>query len=441
MALRTLTATLLAVTAVHSVAAQKPDTSARHLAIRAARLIDGRGGPPLTNAVILIDSTRITAVGSNLPIPSGTTVVDLGSATVLPGLIDCHTHITGGDPGDYYTALFRRSPIDYAIAAPTFARRTLEAGFTTVRDVGSAEFIDVALRRAIDSGLVVGPRMQVATLAIGSTGGHNDVVGFSPYIKFGQFSGVADGVDEIRKLVRFEVKNGADVIKLIASAGVLSEEQSAGAPQYSQEEMNAAVDEAKQWGRKVAAHAHGAEAIKRAVRAGVASIEHGSLLDDEGIRLMKERGTYLVADIYNDDYIMSEYQRLRFPAAILEKERQIGKAQRENFRRAVKAGVKVAFGTDAGVYPHGLNARQFAFMVRYGLTPMQAIQSATTSAADLLGWSDRVGSITPGRYADLVAVDGDPLADITLLERVNFVMKGGVVYKDTRQSAARTSAR
>jgi imidazolonepropionase-like amidohydrolase len=441
MALRTLTATLLVVTAVHSVAAQKPDSSVRHLAIRAARLIDGRGGPPLTNAVILIDSTRITAVGSNLPIPSGTTVVDLGSATVLPGLIDCHTHITGGDPGDYYTALFRRSPIDYAIAAPTFARRTLEAGFTTVRDVGSAEFIDVALRRAIDSGLVVGPRMQVATLAIGSTGGHNDVVGFSPYIKFGQFSGVADGVDEIRKLVRFEVKNGADVIKLIASAGVLSEEQSAGAPQYSQEEMNAAVDEAKQWGRKVAAHAHGAEAIKRAVRAGVASIEHGSLLDDEGIRLMKERGTYLVADIYNDDYIMSEYQRLGFPGAILEKERQIGKAQRENFRRAVKAGVKVAFGTDAGVYPHGLNARQFAFMVRYGLTPMQAIQSATTSAADLLGWSDRVGSITPGRYADLVAVEGDPLADITLLERVNFVMKGGVVYKDTRQSAARTSGR
>jgi imidazolonepropionase-like amidohydrolase len=441
MALRTLTATLLVATAVHSVAAQKPDSSVRHLAIRAARLIDGRGGPPLTNAVILIDSTRITAVGSNLPIPSGTTVVDLGSATVLPGLIDCHTHITGGDPGDYYTALFRRSPIDYAVAAPTFARRTLEAGFTTVRDVGSAEFIDVALRRAIDSGLVVGPRMQVATLAIGSTGGHNDVVGFSPYIKFGQFSGVADGVDEIRKLVRFEVKNGADVIKLIASAGVLSEEQSAGAPQYSQEEMNAAVDEARQWGRKVAAHAHGAEAIKRAVRAGVASIEHGSLLDDEGIRLMKERGTYLVADIYNDDYIMSEYQRLGFPGAILEKERQIGKAQRENFRRAVKAGVKVAFGTDAGVYPHGLNARQFAFMVRYGLTPMQAIQSATTSAADLLGWSDRVGSITPGRYADLVAVEGDPLADITLLERVNFVMKGGVVYKDTRQSAARTSTR
>jgi imidazolonepropionase-like amidohydrolase len=416
--------------------AQTVDSSSHRVAIRAARLIDGRGGAPLLNPVILVDSTRITAVGARLPIPAGTKVIDLGNATILPGLIDCHTHVTAGDPGDYYESLFRRSPIDYAVAAPTFARRTLEAGFTTIRDVGSAEFIDVALRRAIDSGLVVGPRMQVATLAIGSTGGHNDIVGFSPYIKFGEFSGVADGVDEIRKLVRFEVKNGADVIKLIASAGVLSEEQSAGAPQYSQEEMNAAVEEAAQWGRKVAAHAHGAEAIKRAVRAGVASIEHGSLLDDEGIRMMKERGTYLVADIYNDDYIMAEYKRLGFPEKILDKERQIGKLQRENFRRAVRAGVKIAYGTDAGVYPHGWNGKQFAFMVRYGLTPMQAIQSATTSAADLLGWSDKVGAVVPGRYADLVAVDGDPLSDITELERVTFVMKGGIVYKDSRERLA-----
>ncbi|HMH56092.1 MAG TPA: amidohydrolase family protein, partial [Gemmatimonadales bacterium] len=273
MNLRILAWGLIALALPARGAAQAADTSSHRLAIRAARLIDGRGGAPILNAVILVDSTRITAVGTRLPIPSGTRVIDLGNATVLPGLIDCHTHITGGDPGDYYESLFRRSPIDYAVAAPTFARRTLEAGFTTVRDVGSGEFIDVALRRAIDSGLVVGPRMQVATLAIGSTGGHNDIVGFSPYIKFGQFSGVADGVDEIRKLVRFEVKNGADVIKLIASAGVLTEEQSVGAPQYSQEEMNAAVQEAAQWGRKVAAHAHGAEAIKRAVRAGVASIE------------------------------------------------------------------------------------------------------------------------------------------------------------------------
>jgi len=257
------------------------------------------------------------------------------------------------------------------------------------------------------------------------------MVGFSPYIKFGEFSGIADGSEEIRKLIRFEVKNGADLIKIMAGAGVLSEEESVGAPQYSQEEMNAAVEEAAMWGRKVVAHAHGTEAIKRAVRAGVASIEHGSLLDAEGIRLMKERGTYLVADVYNDDYILSRYKELNFPDRMLEKERSIGRLQRENFAKAVKAGVKIAYGTDAGVYPQGQNGKQFVYMVRGGLTPMQAIQAATASAADLMGWSDRVGAIAPGLYADLVAVSGDPLNDITELERVGFVMKGGVVYKDT----------
>jgi imidazolonepropionase-like amidohydrolase len=420
----TLALTLCVVTARGN--AQQADTT--HIAIRAGRLIDGRGGPPIANAVILIDGERITAVGPGLTIPASARVIDLSRATVMPGFIDCHTHVTS-QPRDYYEDIFRKSPIDVAVTAHIYAKRTLDAGFTTIRDVGSAEFIDVALRNAVNRGDVPGPRIQAATLTVGSTGGHGDLSGFSPYLKFSTFSGVADGVDDIRKLVRLEVKNGADVIKMIASAGVLSEEESVGAPQYSQEEMNAVVEEAAMWGRKVAAHAHGAEAITRAINAGVASVEHASLIDDEGIRLAKERGTYLVMDIYNDDYIMAEYKRLGFPQKILDKEAKVGRTQRENFRKAAQAGVRLAFGTDAGVYPHGWNGKQFAKMVEWGLTPMQAIQTATVNAADLLGWSDRVGSIQPGRLADIVAVAGDPLADIHELERVTFVMKGGMVYK------------
>jgi imidazolonepropionase-like amidohydrolase len=423
---------LFALTVRSLLPAQVAPQTAVRTAIRAARLIDGNGGAPVRDAVVIVDGERIVAVGSNLPTPAGATVIDLGGATLLPGLIDCHTHITGGDPKDYYERLFRRSPIDAAIEAHVYARRTLEAGFTTIRDVGAGEFVDIALRKAIDSGVVVGPRMQAASLAIGATGGHADLTGFSPYLAFKEFSSVADGVDEIRKAVRLRVKNGADLIKVIATAGVLTEEGSAGAPQYSQPELDAVVQEATMWEKKVAAHAHGAEGIKRAVRAGVASIEHGSLVDDEGIRLMKERGTYLVADIYNDDYILAEYGRLKYPDKIIEKERQIGRLQRENFQRAVRAGVKIAFGTDAGVYPHGWNAKQFAHMVRWGLTPMQAIQAATVNAAELLGWRDRIGTIRPGLFADLVAVDGDPLQDVAALEQVRFVMKGGRVYKGAR---------
>jgi imidazolonepropionase-like amidohydrolase len=419
---------------LHAQTAPAATATPTRVAIRAGRLIDGLGGAPVTDAVILIENDRITAVGRGLAIPSGARVIDLSRSTVLPGLIDAHTHVTS-QPENYMEDLFRKTPIDVAIAAHVYARRTLDAGFTTIRDVGAGEFIDVALRNAINAGTVPGPRMQVATLTVGSTGGHGDITGFSPYLKFGQFSGIADGENEIRKLVRFEVKNGADLIKMLASAGVLSEEESVGAPQFTQEEMNAVVDEARMWGRKVAAHAHGAEAIKRALRAGVASVEHASLIDDEGIRLAKEKGAYLVMDIYNDDYIMAEYKRLGYPQKILDKEASVGRLQRESFRRAVQAGVKLAFGTDAGVYPHGWNGRQFAKMVEWGMTPMQAIQSATTSGADLLGWSDRVGSIQTGRYADLVAVDGDPLRDITELERVKFVMKGGVVYKGNGNAA------
>jgi len=403
------------------------------IAIKAARLIDGSGGAPIANPVVLIEGDKITAVGSGLAIPAGVRVIDLGASTLLPGLIDCHTHITS-QPRNYMEDQFRRTPIDVAVLAHVFARRTLDAGFTTIRNVGAGEFVDIALRRAIDEGSVAGPRMIASGLAIGSTGGHVDLTGFSPYIHFDEFSGVADGEDAVRKAVRLNVKNGADVIKMIATAGVLSEEESVGAPQYTQAEMNALVDEATMWGRKVAAHAHGAEGIKRAIRAGVASVEHASLIDDEGIRMAKERGTYLVMDIYNDDYILAEFAKMGYPARIIDKERQVGRLQRENFQRAVKAGVKIAFGTDAGVYPHGWNAKQFAHMVRWGLTPMGAIKSATSSAADLLGWTAKVGRVTPGLYADIIAVNGDPLSDITELERVQFVMKGGVVFKANGQS-------
>jgi imidazolonepropionase-like amidohydrolase len=400
----------------------------KRIAIKAGRLIDTKTGAVTNNSFILIEGDKITAVGPNVSVPAEVEVIDLKDKTVLPGLIDCHTHMTF-QPGNYYEDIFRKSPIDVAVVAHVYARRTLEAGFTTVRDVGAGEFIDVALRNAINRGDVVGPRMQVATLTVGATGGHGDTNGFSPYLKFGGFSGLADGVDEIRKLIRFEVKYGADLIKMIATAGVLSEEESVGAPQFSQEEMNVIVEEAKMWGKRVAAHAHGAEGIKRAVRAGVTSIEHGSLIDDEGVKMMKERGTYLVADIYNDDYILAEFAKLGYPDKIIEKERMVGRTQRENFQKAAKAGVKLAFGTDAGVYPHGWNAKQFAHMVKWGLTPTQAIQTATVNAADLLGWNDKVGVIAPGAFADIIAVDGDPLKDVTEFERVKFVMKGGVVYK------------
>jgi len=419
---------ILAVGLAARPAAPEPQAQATPLFIKAGRLLDVKAGVVLNDVLIRIEGDKIQAVGPSLAIPTGARVIDLGSAFVLPGLIDGHTHITF-QFSNYYDDLFRVSPIDQAVRAHIFARRTVEAGFTSVRDVGAAEFVDVALRNAINSGLVIGPRIQAATMGIGATGGHADVVGFSPYLQFKGFSGIADGVDAIRKLIRSEVKNGADLTKLIATAGVLSEEESSGAPQYSFEEMKAAVEEAAMWGRKVAAHAHGTEGIKMAIRAGVASIEHGSLIDEEGLRLLKERGAFLVADVYNHDFIMTEMRKQGLPERLIAKEASIGELQRRNFSQAVKAGVKLAFGTDAAIFPHGDNARQFAVMVRLGMSPLEAIRSATLYAAELLGWTDKAGLIAPGAWADLIAVDGDPLRDVTELERIVFVMKGGTILR------------
>ena len=421
---------LVAASAASAFAADKAAPSV--VVIKASHLVDPVSGTVLQSQAIVIEGEKVKSVGplASVAIPAGAKVIDLGDATVLPGLIDCHTHVTG-QPENFYEDLFRKSPIDEAIMAHVYAQRTLAAGFTTIRNVGAGNYIDFALRNAINAGKIPGPRMLASGPSLSATGGHGDLNGMSPYLRFeGDINGVADGVDAIRKKVRENIKYGADVIKILATAGVLSEEESVGGPQYSLEEMKAAVDEAAMWGRKVAAHAHGTEGIKRAIIAGVASIEHASFIDDEGIKLAKEHGTYLVPDIYNDDYILAEYSRMGYPDKIIEKERLVGRTQRENFSKAVKAGAKIAYGTDSGVYPHGWNGKQFFHMVKWGMTPMQAIQSATTSAADLLGWKDRVGQINPGFFADLVAVKGDPLADITVLEHVAFVMKGGEIYQN-----------
>jgi imidazolonepropionase-like amidohydrolase len=418
------------------MAADGPASAGTKVAyLKAGRLCDG-SKTSADRIVIKIEGERIKNVEppENLAIPEGAEVIDLSSATVLPGLIDCHTHLQSRADRFEEIYAFKTTPFQRAFAAVLNARKTLEAGFTTVRDVGSWPFLAVDLRNSVNEGFVVGPRIVASGPGISMTGGHGDLNNYSPQTRVTMFPEerdfrIADGVDQIRRAVRAHMKYGVDVIKINASGGVLSRGDKPGAPQYTVEELRAAVDEAHAGGRKIAAHAHGTEGIKNAIVAGVDSVEHGSLIDDEGIRLMKERGTYLVADIYNDDYLLSKAKELKIPEEYIEKEKMIGRLQRENFAKAVQAGVKVAFGTDAGVYPHGDNAKQFAYMVQYGMTPAQAIRSATASAADLLGRAD-VGRVAPGCYADLIAVESDPLEDVHALEHVGFVMKGGTVYVD-----------
>jgi imidazolonepropionase-like amidohydrolase len=415
--------------------AQKPAT--KTIYIRAGRLFDATSDQLRENMVIVVAGDRIQNIGpaSAISIPADASVVDLSHATVLPGLIDCHTHL--GARADRYDEIynFKDTPFQSAFAGVVNARRTLEAGFTSVRDVGSLPFLAVDLRNSINEGLIPGPRIVASGPAITITGGHGDLNNFSPQTRVTMFPeerdfSIADGVDQVRHVVRAQVKYGVDVIKILATGGVLSKGDSPGAPQFTLEELKAAADEAHMAGRKIAAHAHGTQGIKNAILAGIDSIEHASLIDDEGIRLAKDRGVYLVMDIYNDDYILGKAVEFGLPKENVEKEKMVGRLQRENFQKAVKGGAKMAFGTDAGVYPHGDNAKQFFYMVKFGLTPAQAIRAATSSAADLIGRSKDVGTLEPGKFADVIAVTGDPLQDVRALENVGFVMKGGEVVKD-----------
>ena len=387
--------------------------------LRANRMVDVVGGRVLPNAMVVVEGERIVSVGGRPP--ADAEVLDLGDVTLLPGLIDLHTHLAFELDASSFQRAVTDTDADAALRATASARRTLLAGFTTVRDFGAG--IDVAMMRAVERGLVDGPRVIPSRAPLGITGGHCDVTGFAPgIVEQGWRDGIADGVDEVVKAVRYQIKHGAKVIKVCATAGVLSFEASVGAQQYTLEELRAIVDEAGRHGVKVAAHAHGAEGIKAAVEAGVASIEHGSMLDAEAIRMMRQRGTYLVPTTYLIDGIDLDI----LPPPIRAKAETMFTQARESLRRAIAGGVKIAFGTDAGVFPHGDNAREFAALVDRGMSPIEAIRSATTHATDLLGVRDR-GIIQAGRLADLVAVEGDPLSDIRALERVVFVMQGGRV--------------
>jgi imidazolonepropionase-like amidohydrolase len=413
--------------AMSAIAQSEPVT-----VLRAARLFDGRSEQLISNAVVVISGKKIIAVGSNLEIPSSAKVIDLGDATLLPGFIDAHTHITGEASDNWYLDFYNdrmRGAPEQAHYAALYARRTLDAGFTTIRNVGASEYVDVGLRNAINAGIVVGPRILTAVHAIGATGGHGDGDPTPPgrVTQPGYLEGVCNGPAECRAAVRAQIKYGADVIKFMPSGGVLSLSDPVDAPELSQDEMNAIVEEAHNWGRKVAAHCHGDAAAKMAIRAGTDSIEHGAFLKNDTLQMMKDKGVWLVPTRMAFETVGAKADKL--PPAIGEKARAALQSGREMFRNALRIGVKIAFGTDSGVSPHGQNAQEFALMTALGMSPVAALRTATSSAATLLGIDERVGSLEPGKLADIIAVPGNPLTDIHQTERVSFVMKEGVVTK------------
>src|SRR5579862_8401388 len=407
-------------------------TAPTEIVIHAGKVLDVRTGNYLSDQIIWIEGERIKAIGKSAEIsgqiPAGARTIDLSNATVLPGLIDCHTHLTYTPYMSGPAGLHVSYPREALIGARN-ARVTLQAGFTTVRNVGAGGYSDIALRDAIKAGDVPGPRIIASGPPLSITGGHGDQNFLASQFNYSD-EGVANGIDGVMTKVRENIKYGADLIKFMATGGVLSEGDNPALEQFSPEEMKAIVDTAHGLGRKVAAHAHGALGIKNAVLAGVDSIEHGSYINDEDIALMKERGTYLVPTVFLEDWLAANYQHLGFTQSMTDKMNMVLPIAKQNLSHAFKEGVKIAFGTDAAVYPHGMNAGEFATMVKMGLPPLVAIQAATVNAADLLGWSDRVGTLEPGKFADIVAVDGDPVADVSTLEHIRFVMKGGEIIKN-----------
>ncbi|HEX4498358.1 MAG TPA: amidohydrolase family protein [Thermoanaerobaculia bacterium] len=403
------------------------------IVLKAARVFTSTSDRPLAPGMVIVEGDHIAKVGQNLETPPGAQVIDLGDATLMPGFIDAHVHMAQEMGDDWYHDFYvdvLRFPAEQALYAARYARRTLDAGFTTVRDLGSQDFVALGLRNAINAGVAEGPRMLIANHGIGSTGGHADQAPFPPdRVKpAGTIEGVCNGADQCREAVRYQIKYGADVIKCMPSGGVLSLSDPVDVPELTQEEMNAIVSEAHAWHRKVAAHCHGDAAARIAIAAGVDSIEHGSFLKDDTLRLMKEKGVYLVPTLFAGYWVGEKADK--FPPAIAVKARAAAAQMQSMFQRAAKIGVKVAFGTDSAVEPHGLDAREFSLMVKNGFTPAQALLAATTGGADLLGLTDKIGTIETGKLADLVAVPGDPLQDIGQTEKVEFVMQSGRVVKN-----------